>query len=134
MKLEILKALLKSERTKIVFLVMDGLGGLPREKAGGTELETARTPNLDTLAREGICGLHEPVGPGITPGSGPSHLALFGYDPFVYDVGRGVLSALGINFPSAARRRRGTGQLLHSRSGRTDHRPAGRTDKHRKKS
>jgi 2,3-bisphosphoglycerate-independent phosphoglycerate mutase len=83
---------------KIVMLVMDGLGGLPQKEGGLTELETAHTPNLDRLARRGICGLHIPVGHGITPGSGPAHLGLFGYDPTKYEVGRGVLAALGINF------------------------------------
>ncbi len=98
MDLDFIRHLVKPADTKMVLLVMDGLGGLPRPRDGLTELEAAATPNLDALAERGICGLHLPVAPGITPGSGPAHLALFGYDPIRYDVGRGVLSALGVDF------------------------------------
>ncbi|QDG54741.1 2,3-bisphosphoglycerate-independent phosphoglycerate mutase [Persicimonas caeni] len=98
MKLEFIQNLVKPADSKIVLLVLDGLGGLPSGPQGRTELEAANTPNLDELARRGICGLHVPVGPGITPGSGPGHLGLFGYDPTEYKVGRGVLSALGVEF------------------------------------
>lgn len=82
--------------TKIVFLVVDGLGGLPPEAGGKTELETAERPNLNALAPRSLLGLAEIVGAGITPGSGAGHLALFGYEPLQHRVGRGILSALGI--------------------------------------
>lgn len=95
---DLLRELHEKNDTKIVLVVADGLGGLPVEPNGPTELEAARTPNLDELARGGVCGLLTPVLPGITCGSGPGHLALFGYDPLRYVVGRGVLSALGIDF------------------------------------
>lgn len=98
MAFQTIKQLVKPAGSKMVLLVMDGLGGLPMRPGDLTELEKAETPNLDRLAGEGICGLHQPVAAGITPGSGPAHLALFGYDPFKYVVGRGVLSALGIGF------------------------------------
>jgi 2,3-bisphosphoglycerate-independent phosphoglycerate mutase len=90
--------LLEAEGGRIVLLVLDGLGGLPHEQSGLTELEAARTPNLDRLARRATLGMHQPVGWGIAPGSGPGHLALFGYDPVRYNIGRGVLSALGVGF------------------------------------
>src|SRR4051794_18483491 len=82
--------------SKIVMLVADGLGGLPMTPGGKTELETARTPNLDALAQLGVQGGSIPVVPGIAPGSGPGHLGLFGYDPLKYLIGRGALEATGI--------------------------------------
>lgn len=95
---DLIRDLREPAKTKIVLLVADGLGGLPLEKGGRTELETAQTPNLDACARDGETGLSLPVLPGITPGSGPGHLGLFGYDPLEYQIGRGILEALGINF------------------------------------
>ena len=95
---DLIRELAEEGKTKIVLLVMDGVGGLPMTPGGKTELETARTPNLDKLATEGICGQSIPIAPGITPGSGPAHLSLFGYDPIRYVIGRGVLEAVGIGF------------------------------------
>jgi 2,3-bisphosphoglycerate-independent phosphoglycerate mutase len=95
---DLIGELREDNSSKIVMLVADGLGGLPLEPGGKTELETARTPNLDRAAAEGVTGLSLPVLPGITPGSGPGHLGLFGYDPLEYRIGRGILEALGINF------------------------------------
>ncbi|MDX1393903.1 MAG: 2,3-bisphosphoglycerate-independent phosphoglycerate mutase [Gemmatimonadota bacterium] len=99
MDLHRLSELAQPADTNVLLLVLDGLGGLPMRPGGPTALEAANTPHLDELARGGTCGLHEPVAAGITPGSGPGHLALFGYDPLVYVTGRGVLEALGIEFP-----------------------------------
>lgn len=98
---QLMRELHQKSNTKIVFLVLDGLGGLPIESKGPTELEAAKTLNLDLLATEGMLGRIIPVRPGITPGSGPAHLALFGYDPIRYDVGRGVLEARGIGLDVA---------------------------------
>ncbi|HET6614942.1 MAG TPA: 2,3-bisphosphoglycerate-independent phosphoglycerate mutase [Dehalococcoidia bacterium] len=97
MDLELLRELAVPNDTKILLLVIDGLGGLPNE-TGRSELESAHVPHLDRLAQESMCGLTIPVAPGVTPGSGPGHLALFGFDPLKYTVGRGVLEALGIDF------------------------------------
>ena len=97
-QLDLVRELAEKADTKIVMLVADGLGGLPLEPGGRTELETASTPNLDALARRGTSGSSIPVLPGITPGSGPGHLGLFGYDPLEFKIGRGALEATGIGF------------------------------------
>src|SRR5438046_5895855 len=100
---DLIRGLREPSDSKIGLLVADGLGGPPVEPGGRTELESARTPNLDACAREGVCGLSIPVLPGITPGSGPGHLGLFGYDPLEYRIGRGILEALGIHFQVSPR-------------------------------
>jgi 2,3-bisphosphoglycerate-independent phosphoglycerate mutase len=90
----LIRPLIQKNDTKILLIVLDGIGGLPVN--GKTELEAANIPNLNSLARESACGLHIPVSHGITPGSGPGHLGLFGYDPIKHQMGRGVLEALGL--------------------------------------
>jgi len=126
---ELIDTLIVRNNSKIVFLVMDGLGGLPAPGRNETELEAARTPNLDLLARQSVCGLLDPVGYGITPGSGPAHFALFGYDPVKNNIGRGILEGAGIDFPMTEK------DLLVrvnfatlDREGRVSDRRAGRID------
>ncbi|MDP8936793.1 MAG: 2,3-bisphosphoglycerate-independent phosphoglycerate mutase [Actinomycetota bacterium] len=92
-----LSTLVQPASTKIVLVVIDGLAGFAGPDRG-SELEEAATPNLDRLAAGGSVGLLDPVGPGITPGSGPAHLALFGYDPVEFQLGRGALSAAGLEY------------------------------------
>jgi 2,3-bisphosphoglycerate-independent phosphoglycerate mutase len=98
MDLDLIRTLAVPGPSKLVLLSADGLGGFPHPDTGLSELETARVPHLDALARRGSCGLLRHVAPGITPGSGPGHLGLFGYEPLRHPVGRGVLEALGIDF------------------------------------
>ncbi len=95
---ELLPRLVTEAPTKIVLILIDGLGGV-RTDERGSELHAARTPNMDRVAREGSSGLHTVIAPGVTSGSGAGHLAVFGYDPLVYELGRGALSAAGVGFP-----------------------------------
>lgn len=98
-KLKLINEMAVDNGTKIVLLVMDGLGGLPLEPGGPTELEAAQTPNMDALTGRATIGLSDVVAPAFSPGSGPGHMALFGYDPLETLIGRGVLEAMGIGFP-----------------------------------
>ncbi len=125
--LDLMRQLARSNGGKIILLVMDGLGGLPMGQFSDTPLEYASTPVMDRLATEGCLGLSHPISAGVTPGSGPAHLALFGYDPLSNPVGRGVLSALGVGFdllPSDLAARGnfctvdGDGNIIDRRAGR----------------
>lgn len=102
MNYEFLKKLIQPADTKIVMLIMDGLGGLPKEPGGKTELETAHTPHMDALAARSALGFSSPAGAGIAVGSGPGHLAIFGFDPIEHEIGRGALEALGVDIDLGA--------------------------------
>jgi len=95
---KLLDELIQQNSSKIIMFILDGLGGLPEYPGGKTELETAFTPNLDELAFKSSLGMTQPLGPGVAVGSGPGHLAMFGYDPFEYEIGRGALEVLGVDF------------------------------------
>ena len=128
MDIELIKRLSQPSEQKVLFCVIDGLGGLPGP-AGETALEAAATPNLDRLASEGSQGRTLPVGFGITPGSGPGHLALFGYDPLTYEIGRGALEATGIDFTLTTNDLAARGNLCDlSSEGLITDRRAGRLD------
>jgi len=126
---DLLDSLAIKTEAKMIFVVMDGLGGMEVPEKGGSELQVARLPNLDALAARGACGLFDPVAPGITPGSGPGHFAIFGYQPIVHNIGRGILSACGIEFPLTPRDVAarvnfctidGEGRIVNRRAGRID--------------
>jgi 2,3-bisphosphoglycerate-independent phosphoglycerate mutase len=129
MDLDLARQLSLRGESKIILFVMDGLGGLPHPRTGRTELETADIPQLDLLAKESACGFTVPVAAGVTPGSGPGHTALFGYDPLEFRIGRGALEAVGIDFdlrPQDVAARGnfctvdGEGRITDRRAGRID--------------
>ena len=126
-----LNDLARRNESTILMAVLDGLGGLYHPQKGGSELEIANTPNLDQLAKSSSLGVSEPVGPGITPGSGPGHLALFGYDPVTHEIGRGVLEALGIGLELNPTQIAARGNFCTLNSdGEVVDRRAGRVDSH----